>query len=132
MTAPHVPLERPSPVWGIGPANPPVNQFRRTAWQAREPRAQCLNQRRFLTAAVMDVVGGNRTARQRILGTGAAPRIDLAARAAILAAKRSPCHCLKPPPVIARKARLKSPACGYRYGHAISRVLVPGRADAYK
>ena len=32
----------------------------------------------------------------------------------------------------ARLPRLKSPAWGYRYGHAISGVLVFGRADAYQ
>jgi len=92
------------------------------------------NQRRLLTASKlwMLLAGTARRAEGLMPGTGAAPRIDLAARAAIRVATPGPCHCRTPPPVTARQPRLKSAACGYRYGHAISRALVSGRADAYQ
>jgi len=43
-----------------------------------------------------------------------------------------PGHGRKPPPVNCPAAAIEASGLGYRCGHAISRVLVPGRADAYQ
>jgi hypothetical protein len=104
---------RPRPVCSSGASKPSSQSIpvHRPASPANHVHCAA-NQRRFLTASKlwMLLAGTTRRAEGLISGTGAAPRIDLAARAAIRVAKPSPVTAVRRHRSTARQPRLKSPA----------------------